>query len=232
MADAKNGDGPVNLKPGDHHYRAYVGPPADYDRLAGLQFSLLFAAGLRENHTLLDVGCGSLRAGRLLIPYLQPGRYHGVEPNRWLVKDGIKRELGRGIVRLKRPRFRYVDDFSASGFGVDFDYALAQSVFSHTYPDLLVMAMKGIKETLAPGGLLFATFVEGEPEKRGSGWLYPQNVPYQWEEVEGMANEAGLAATRISWPHPRQKWFIAAQPSGMVRANALAHSIRPPASDG
>ena len=60
----------LGLKPGDAHYRAYVGPPEDYDLIAAMTFNLLTTLGLRQHHSLLDVGCGSLRIGRLLIPYL------------------------------------------------------------------------------------------------------------------------------------------------------------------
>ena len=53
------------LQLGDHHYRAFVDFPGRYDvGAAAMQFSLLTALGLREDHSLLDIGCGSLRAGR------------------------------------------------------------------------------------------------------------------------------------------------------------------------
>lgn len=219
---------PTELKSGDAHYRAYVGPPEYYDQIAALQCSLLFTAGIRENHNLLDLGCGSLRGGRLLIPYLQPGHYYGIEPNRWLVEEGIREELGQSVIRLKRPRFRYVDDFSAAGFGVEFDYVLAQSVFSHTHPDLMMKAFRGIGDSLALNGVMLATFIEGEPGERGAGWEYPGVVPYRFEEVAKMAEEAGLGARRIHWPHPFQRWFIAALPSGVEHANYLSERIRPP----
>lgn len=48
-------------KPGDHHYRAYVGPPQDYDFIAAMTFNLATTVGLRQHHRLLDIGCGSLR---------------------------------------------------------------------------------------------------------------------------------------------------------------------------
>jgi hypothetical protein len=70
-------------------HRAYVGAPEEWDLVASRQVSLLLAAGLRDTHRLVDVGCGSLRAGRMLIPYLRPDHYFGVEPNRWLVEKGI-----------------------------------------------------------------------------------------------------------------------------------------------
>ena len=49
---------------GDHHYRAYIGPPDEYDLVSAMSFSLLTACGLRQHHKLLDIGCGSLRLGR------------------------------------------------------------------------------------------------------------------------------------------------------------------------
>ena len=63
----------IGLVPGDPHYRAFVGPPEDYDLVSAMSFGLLTALGLRQHHALLDIGCGSMRVGRLLIPYLNVG---------------------------------------------------------------------------------------------------------------------------------------------------------------
>lgn len=218
----------LDLRSGDPHHRAYVGPPKDYDLITALTVGLLFAAELRETHRLLDVGCGSLRAGRLLIPYLRPGNYFGIEPNRWLVEAGIEQELGQDLVSLKQPSFSYVSDFSAGSFGVQFDYVLAQSIFSHTYPDLAATGLSGLAQALAPDGLLLATFAQGEPEERESGWLYPGIVPYLWEEILRMTAEAGLVARRFEWFHPRQSWFVAGLPSAGEKIVALAQSVQPP----
>src|SRR5271169_3068223 len=84
----------LGLSPGDAHYRAYVGPPEDYDLISAMTFNLLTSLGLRQNHALLDIGCGSLRCGRLFIPYLNAGNYTGIEPNQWLIDEGIRREVG------------------------------------------------------------------------------------------------------------------------------------------
>ena len=35
----------LGLKPGDPHYRAYVGPPEDYDLIAAMTFNLLTTLG-------------------------------------------------------------------------------------------------------------------------------------------------------------------------------------------
>jgi SAM-dependent methyltransferase len=206
-------DDPFGLdhKAGGAHYRAYVGPPGDYDLVSGLQFTLLFRAGLRETHRLLDVGCGSLRAGRLFIPYLRPGNYYGVEPNRWLVDEGIARELGSDILRVKQPTFSTVDDFSFGSLGTRFDFVIAHSILSHTFSDLASRAFRGFHDCLADDGVLLATFLEGEEPAAGSGWLYPGTVPFAWSDIQALAEAAGVAVRRLSWPHPRQVWFAGAQ---------------------
>ncbi len=201
--------------PGD--YRKYVGPPDDYDLMAGLQLSLLLALGMREHHRLADVGCGSLRAGRLLIPYLAPGNYYGVEPNRWLVEEGIAKELGPSAVELKRPNFAYNDDFDLSGFGTEFDYVLAQSIFSHTFADLTAQAFGAIRAALAPEGMLVATYfvrrryAPGHTRRpdSGNGFLHPGVVGYRWPQIAALLDGAGLAGERVDWLHPRQEWFVA-----------------------
>ena len=92
---------------GSHHYRAYVGPPDKYDIIGASQFNLMTSLGLRENHFLLDIGCGSLRGGRLFIPYLLSNHYYGIEPEEWLVQEGIKQNLGNDILKIKSPKFSF-----------------------------------------------------------------------------------------------------------------------------
>jgi SAM-dependent methyltransferase len=217
----------LGLRMGSRQYRAWVGPPEDYDLIASIQVSLLLSCGLREIHHLLDVGCGSLRAGRMIIPYLRPGHYFGIEPNEWLVEEGMEHELGKDILEVKHPTFRFVDDFSANAFGIQFDFALAQSVFSHTYPDLASKGLRAIAETLAPEGKLFATFIEGRYTPEGSGWVKAA-VPYRWERMRELVENAGMVARRLDWPHPRQKWFVAAHPGAEHLVENVSRRLRYP----
>ena len=132
-------------------YRSYVGPADQYDLIGAAQFALLYALGLREHHRLLDIGCGSLRAGRMLIAYLQPGGYVGVDPNRWLIDEATEHELGADILTVKRPTFDHTDDFSLEHLG-RFDFVLAQGVATNTGPSLLPRLLEAISRTVAPTG--------------------------------------------------------------------------------
>lgn len=203
----------AGLKPGDSHYRAYVGPPEDYDLIAAMTFNLLTTLGLRQHHSLLDVGCGSLRIGRLLIPYLNRGKYFGLEPHQWLVEAGIRHELGEEIVQIKRPTFFFTDSPDALvRKGISFDFALAQSIFSHCGLDLIRGWLSAISRSLARDGALVATFLPDEKDSAKTGWVYPECVNYRSATLERTAAEANLRFQILDWKHPRQTWALFAAP--------------------
>jgi cyclopropane fatty-acyl-phospholipid synthase-like methyltransferase len=217
-------------------YRRYVGPAQDYDIMAALQFTALFALGLREEHYLLDIGCGSLRGGRLFIPYLAAERYYGVEPNEWLVKEGIAENVSEGLVALKRPVFASIDDFSYEGFGREFDFILAQSILSHTYEDLTLDAFRGVRAVLAQGGTFVGTFCWRRPffEKwvkqpagdTGRGWVYPDCVTYTPKHIEELLAKENLAGRVLPIYHPRQTWFAAVRREEAKRLDDLEQRAR------
>ena len=203
----------LGLKPGDPQYRAYVGPPEDYDLIAAMTFNLLTTLGLRQHHSLLDVGCGSLRIGRLLIPYLNQGKYFGIEPNEWLVDEGIRRELGRSLLEIKRPTFFFSDlPGTIAQAKVAFNFALAQSIFSHCGLDLIKSWLSAISSSLTRDGALVATFLVGEEDSTQTGWIYPDCVNYQPATLERATKDANLRFEILDWKHPRQTWALFAAP--------------------
>jgi SAM-dependent methyltransferase len=203
----------LGLKPGDPQYRAYVGPPEDYDLIAAMTFNLLTTLGLRQHHSLLDIGCGSLRIGRLLIPYLNRGKYFGVEPNEWLVDEGIRQELGETLVQIKRPTFFFSDSpKTITQAETAFDFALAQSIFSHCGLDLIKGWLGAISRSLAQDGALVATFLIGEEDSTRTGWIYPECVNYRLATIERAAADVNLRFEILDWKHPRQTWALFSAP--------------------
>lgn len=196
----------LNLKPGDNHYRAYVGPPQDYDLVSAMVFNLLTCLGLRQHHKLIDIGCGSLRIGRLLIPYLNEGNYIGVEPNKWLINDGILNEIGKDQVEIKKPTFIYSETLSGMKEPLHADFAIAQSIFSHCSKQLIDKWLSEISQHLKPMGVLFATFLPDEKDFEGEGWIYPGCVKYKPHTMETLALKYDLKFKMLDWHHPRQKW--------------------------
>ena len=209
MASNDRQDLGLGLKPGDPHYRAYVGPPEDYDLIAAMTFSLLTTLGLRQHHSLLDVGCGSLRIGRVLIPYLNRGKYFGVEPNQWLVEEGINREIGKSLVEIKCPTFFFSNSpDTIAQANVAFNFAVAQSIFSHCGLDLIQGWLSAISRSLTEDGVLVATFLIGEEDSAQAGWIYPDCVNYRPATLERAAADANLRFEILDWKHPRQTWAL------------------------
>jgi SAM-dependent methyltransferase len=128
-----------------------------WEVLGKLQFDFLVAEGLTPEHYLLDIGCGSLRGGLHFIDYLAPGHYAGIEQNAEVLAAGTT-ELENAGVTDKDPQLAVRNDFAATGFGQSFDFALAQSVFTHLTFNSIVRCLAEVDRVLKPGGRFYATF--------------------------------------------------------------------------
>ena len=215
-----------DLKPGDNHYKAYVGPPLKYDIVGAMQFNLLTTFGLRDFHKLLDIGCGSLRSGKLLIPFLKKNNYFGVEPNNWLLEDGIKNELGNEIISIKSPKFIHSTNFDFKTFNEKFDFLIAQSIFSHASSDQIIKCLEEAKYVMKKESYFLATFVLGKENYVGKEWVYPDCVKYTHNYIMSLIQKQNLEAIRTNWPHPNgQTWYLIYLPENRWRANKLVSSI-------
>ncbi len=196
------------------YYRSHVGPPERYDVIGAMQFNLLTFLGLRETHYLLDIGCGSLRGGRLFIPYLLPGRYYGMEPAQWLIDDGIANEIGQDLVRIKRPVFSNDDNFTLTAFGRSFDFLIAQSIFTHAAQRHIRRCLSQAAQVMAPTAIFAATIFKGREDYAGTEWRESDPLTYRLETMEAFARESGLVCMPIGWPHPSgQFWLAFAHPA-------------------
>jgi SAM-dependent methyltransferase len=201
------------LHPGSSDYRAFVGPAKKYDLLGAMQFNLLTTLGLREHHYLLDIGCGSLRSGRLFIPYLLQNRYFGIEPEEWLIEEGIKKEVGNDLITLKNPRFSYDKEFNLSVFNQEFDFIIAHSIFSHASQSQLKKCMSEAKKVMNSNSIFVATFIEGEENYTDDDWAYPDWVTYRMDYMIELAKEQELVCKPIDFWHPsRQTWIAIVNP--------------------
>jgi methyltransferase family protein len=185
-----------------------VGPPEKYDLIGAMQFNLLTTLGLREHHFLLDVGCGSLRAGRLFIPYLLSGHYFGIEPNKWLIEEGLKNEVGEDILLIKEPRFSYDSNFTLTIFGQKFDYIVANSIFSHTPIDSIRRILSEARKTMNQASIFAADVRFGKTDYEGDKWAYPEGVDYTEKTFANLVSESGLSFRKFGWKHKSKKTWV------------------------
>lgn len=195
-------------------HRRYVG--GLWNEMGKLQFDFLLSEGLLPHHVLLDVACGSLRAGRLLVPYLDEGRYLGIDRSAELIAAGVDRELGPDLVLRKQPRLLVSESFEFERFGVAPDYALAQSLFTHLTPPLIDLCMGRLRPVIAPGGVFLATFFEEVPGT-GPNPEEPNDHKrfyYSRARMEQFGADNGWAMEYVgNWGHPRGQIMVRYRPA-------------------
>jgi hypothetical protein len=202
-------------------YRSWVGIAGLYDLLGALQFNLLVMLGMREAHSLLDIGCGSLRGGRFAIMYLREGNYFGIEPESWLVEEGVRQNLGAELAAMKKPSFLYDSEFSAAKFNRKFDYIIAHSIFSHAAPAQIERCFSQTAESMHSGSIFLATYNRGNCDYSGSKWKYP-SVAYTESSLFEMAAKHGLSAKSLNYYHPGgQSWVLFALRNSRARLENL-----------
>jgi 2-polyprenyl-3-methyl-5-hydroxy-6-metoxy-1,4-benzoquinol methylase len=187
------------------------------DQLADLLPRFMIDHGLRPQHSLLDIGCGSLLGGVRFIRYLEAGNYVGVDIDQSLLDGGFATELKKSGLQDKMPRENLVciSEFEFDRLGRRFDFALAHSLFTH----LTFNRIRRCLERLAPvtniDGRFFATFFElpqaaspslGYTHHPGDVVTYDTNDPYHYKLADFFYAASGLP-WRVryigNWSHPR-----------------------------
>jgi SAM-dependent methyltransferase len=204
-------------------YHRYIDPEwhrwaigGKWDELGKLQFDYMVEHGMRPEHTLLDVGCGPLRGGVNFIRYLDAGNYTGVEKDPRKLAAGRDVELpAYGLVE-KRPRLVVMESFDFPALGRSYDYAIAQSVFTHLPINKIIRCVVQIDRVLRPGGQFYATFYENpdgkrnlEPvEQRPGLWTnFDEDFfHYDFATFEWIADGTGLSVEYLGeWNNPRNQ---------------------------
>ena len=181
-------------------HRNYVG--GMWDEIGPCQFDFLVAQGLMPEHCLLDFGCGSLRAGRFFISYLNPENYIGFDHHQWLIDEGLKSEVPISVREARHPQFIVNDNLDLSDCRKEPDYVLLHSIFTH-------MTVEDIGRTLASlhqfsHALVFASFnVESDeqnPQESGDH----NTFSYPIEQMESLARNTGWKSRFLgNFHHPR-----------------------------
>lgn len=147
-------------------HRRTIGNLPRWEALGELQFRYIVDRGLEPRHYFLDVGCGPLRGGVHFIRYLEAERYYGVEKDAAVLEEARRVEVPRHGLEDKGPTLVAMENFDFPSLGRTFDYALAQSVFTHLSLNSVIRCLLNMEKVLAPGGRFYATIWENPDGKR------------------------------------------------------------------
>lgn len=203
------------VRRGDH--RGFVG--GMWDELGSLQLEFLIEQGVTPETKLLDVGCGCLRGGIHFVRYLDIGNYYGIDISQALLDAGYDVELAAAGLQGRMPRanLNCNSGFDADMFGVKFDVAIAQSVFTHLPLNHFKICMARAAGYVRPGGMFYATVFLAPDD---SDWTRPiTHAPggivtrpdadpfhYQQTDIAYVAADLPWSLLEIrDWGHPRNQ---------------------------
>jgi ABC-type polysaccharide/polyol phosphate transport system ATPase subunit/SAM-dependent methyltransferase len=177
------------------------------------QLQFLRAQGLEPRDFVLDVGCGSLAGGRVMLPFMDEHRYWGYERDRRLFEAGVAIELVRAGVRPERGHLIVNDWFDLSESPHNFRFAIANGFWSRLPLNAIARCVASVLRKLEPGGRFYATWFDNpDPSNfdpivhtRGAT-TYADMEPYHYsfDVLAGVMRALGAEVTRLSDnTHPR-----------------------------
>lgn len=191
-----------------------------WDEIGKLQFDFLVGQGLEPSSRFLDVGCGALRGGIHFVDYLDADHYYGLDHNERVLKAGYELELPEELrTKLPREHLRCTNRFDCE-FGVEFDAAIAQSVFTHIPLNAIRLCLFRVARHMKVEGRFFATFFEAPPNFALDGVLdeetersnkYTERNPFwYWPgDLEWAASFSPWEFRYIGdWGHPRGQKMV------------------------
>ncbi|HTU69709.1 MAG TPA: methyltransferase domain-containing protein [Candidatus Baltobacteraceae bacterium] len=193
-----------------------------WDEIGRLQFEFLVSRGLSPRHKLIDIGCGCLRGGVHFVRYLEPGNYFGIDINQSLLDAGYDAELAALDLQAKLPRANLLcgNAFEFAALGIDFDFGIAQSLFTHLPWNHIRLCLTRLAPQMAPSGKLFATaFIVpddhpyGDPFAHGEGVVTNDHCDpyhYRYADFSQMCQTLPWRPVLIGdWGHPRGQTMVA-----------------------
>ncbi|MDJ0789590.1 MAG: transglutaminase domain-containing protein [Myxococcota bacterium] len=167
-----------------------------FEDSAKATLAFLREQGLEPGSRVVDYGCGSLRLGASLIPFLEPEGYWGVDVTDEFFKAGLAL-LPQELIEEKKPRLSVLTpEVRAQGDAFGADVLVSFGVLMHV-PEVDLPGFFGsVAEVMAPGCVGYVQFKEA-PELVQTGemsWSHPAGL------LREHARAAGLEADVQSHP--------------------------------
>ena len=164
------------LKAGRAH--PAIGPTAKAARGENEMIQVLLQHGLQPRHTFVDYGCGSLRLGRPIVAYLEPGRFWGLDLAQEFLDEGV-RHIGPALDEQKRPTLKVIDDAGlAEAKEARPDFIGAWHVCGKIPDQILDRFFSKVLGLMHEGTQAFLQFEHSDSRKQlhGLAWTLPEEM--------------------------------------------------------
>lgn len=167
-------------------YRAAIDDAANWERHGELQAKFLQARGLGPHNTLLEIGCGTGRLARKIVPYLDAGNYCGIDisPAAIAAAHDIARSEGwhmrRPVMGLEWPPHT-------------FDFLWSYSVGIHLPLIELSRVLQSAAERMSPTSQFYFSY-KAQPKNERTGLKQFRKTK---EAYKSAAASAGLTFKQV-----------------------------------
>jgi len=155
------------------------------------QLDFLKSQGLKPEHSFLEIGCGPMTGGLVLIDYLDSGNYVGIDV-RPEVLNLSWQQVGKAGLAAKNPRLiistRFGDDYLDDR---KFDFVMSFSVLYHLSDEILDGWFSSVSRRIG------TAFANVNTETEGSTWLQFPFVKRTVEDYVTMAAKHGLRTDNL-----------------------------------
>lgn len=171
-----------------------------WEEMGKIQFDFLVKKGLKPQHTMLDIGCGTLRGGRHFIKYLNPGNYTGfdmaekaIEYGKQLVeKEGLSDK--RPTLFVNKEKNLKLDELK----GKTFDFIFAQSVLTHLPPEPVEELFAHLGGAMGKDSVFYFTYFGGSRYQHFS----IEDFRFPFSHFQSLADEYGFTVKDCSSEYP------------------------------
>jgi SAM-dependent methyltransferase len=155
------------------------------------------ACGIRPDDDVVDYGCGTLRLGRLLIEFLEPDHYIGLDIDDRILEAG-RSQLPSNLIALKRPVLEVISAESLRRTAArQPKWICSKGVLQHVPPTELDKLFENLSHFVLAGATgLFVARTSPASERRSSkSWAYTLT------DLQMPAARFGMELERVTTAH-------------------------------
>ena len=183
-----------------------------FNEMGQEHFDYLLTEDLQPHHVFLDVGCGALRTGQYIIPYLKTNHYFGLDRMPELIEFGLNDVLAQETVFEKDPAFMVNENFNCDFGNKPVNYVWCQSLMSHLNTEDIKLCLKTLKTKLAPDGKIYFTYFQQDNLSREDSDQQSshskKDLKYSSDIMDNIVSECGLVKEfNGTIGHPRGQWM-------------------------
>jgi SAM-dependent methyltransferase len=169
---------------------------ADPQHMHKRQFKFLVdECKLKTTDYFLDIGVGSLRGTRLIIPYLEEGHFFGMDVASDLIEFSRNRVATTPEFAEKKPRLEIDDRFRVQQLFPDqtFDFVFSKSVLTHLYPGSVWEVLTRVRPVIRPDGVYYATIFKDNDTK-----VFRGDIGKIWFNTDWLAETAEVCGWKLT----------------------------------